>query len=62
MTSLTDDSRGVIYNRNMFIVQATEVYASNQGTKLLSQSINNSSKMFYSAALRKNWAWLVFKF
>jgi hypothetical protein len=39
MTSLTDDSRGVIYDRNMFIVKATEVYASNQGTKLFSQSI-----------------------
>ncbi len=24
MASLTDDSRGVIYNCNMFIVQATE--------------------------------------
>ncbi len=33
MTSLTDDSRGVIYDRNMFIVQAREVYAGNQGTK-----------------------------
>jgi hypothetical protein len=24
VASFTDDSRGVIYNRNMFIVQATE--------------------------------------
>ncbi len=53
MASLTDDSRGVIYNHNMFIVKATEVYASNQGTKLLSQSINNGSKCFIVQALEK---------
>ena len=26
VASLTDDSRGVIYNRNMFIVQATGLF------------------------------------
>jgi hypothetical protein len=26
VASLTDNSRGVIYNINMFVVQATEVY------------------------------------